>query len=351
MVLFVLFLAFALSSCAGQKMSTKEPPDMAGMQQELAGNMISGGYATKYNGMYYFVNESSLSQMDSDFENTKQLGDIIVSSSAYMQFADNKLFYLGIGEALPGKLNSQHTLYVYDLKENKESKLTGSDVNINNFSIYGDQIFFTTWFEMSDKDATGGQIYRMNLDGSDLMLLGNFDYDKFVQVANEKIYLSGYPSLLTMNLDGSDIQHQEIDSTKLLVYGDDIYFTYDNENAEQSGKLPSEGDSIQYPRDSGLYKKSLSDPDSEIVGLAKGIIPTFTISNNKIYFAAVYGDPPKEQIVSGIDLSRGQMIFEMDLDGKNLKNLVPGVTPIVLDNYLFYYPLTFPSKLTWLALE
>ena len=345
LIIIVAIIIVALCSCV------KGSSGMTNiLQEDLAGNLISGGYITLYNGIYYYSNDDyrKLYQMDSNFENKEELSTQM-SSFRYIQFFENKLFYQAYDPVIPdGKSDYSYLIWSYDLKKGTESKLTSSDISVNRFNIFDGKIFFTTWWEriiangvVVDNGIYGGQIYRMNMDGSGLTLLGDFKDDKYIQIANGKIYLSGCydPVLITMDLDGSNVESQKLDRvfalSDLLVYKENIYFTVIDKDPAQ----PEENGGIQNPLASGLYKRSLSDSSAEPALVVEGDIPTFTISENKIYYA-IYNETEGHQ-----------KIYQTDLDGNNPQYLTSGIKPIVLGNYLFYGPNDSPDSIAWVELK
>jgi len=332
-VLFVCIVAFC--SCS----------ESADESQEVANNYIAAGYVTQHNGMYYgpFGDEWKLYQMGGIFMKQKKLSETRLSPFPYVQYKNNKLFYEALEAGKPDEqLTEQSWIYSLDPKEGKELKLTRSDITLNNFCIYGDQIFFTTIWQRAYINKDGGQIYRMKIDGSDLTLLGDFKGNKYIQIFDGRIYLSGSsdPMLITMDLDGSNVESQNFDRVfilcDLLVYGDSIYFTVSDNNPEQ----PEENGGIQNPLASGLYKRSLSDSNEEPIGLIKGDIVSFSILRNKIYFAGFVNENDEQQ-----------KIYETDLDGNNMKFLANGIMPNAVGEYLFYNSSDPPYGITWLPIK
>jgi len=332
----------------------------ANESQEVANNYITAGYVAQNDDMYYGpFDDWKLYQMDGNSKSKKILSDTGLSPFPYVQFANNKLFYKVSEAMIPeGQSNEPSWIYSYDLKKGKEERLTSSDFTVNNFSIYGNQIFFTTWWDSVYGDTDGGQVYQMKTDGSDLTLVGNFIDDKYIQIVDGKIYLAGSPdpTLMTMDLDGSNIQNQNLDFIDLLVYGDSIYFTVDNQDpngkefdmgmlrgssdSTQSVEQPIKSGDNQYLQNYGIYKTSLSDPSEEPIGLIKGNIVSFSILRNKIYFAGFVNENDEQQ-----------KIYETDLDGNNMKFLANGIMPNAVGEYLFYNSSDPPYGITWLPIK
>ena len=291
--------------------------------QEVIGNLISGGsYVVEHEGLYYYFDDidgqKGLYRIDAEIENKYFLTQAASFIFPDIQFYDNKLFFnLYPGHPLNASSTvDQSSLFSYDLEKGELVELNDEKLAINSFVINSGYIYFTTYWDMGNN--TNGSAYRMKTDGSELTWLAEFDYHRGdLQVLNEKLYLlSGFrETIITMNLDGTDIQTYDLDHHNLMIYGDSFFYT-DDKDYVFGQPDPYEG---------GLYKKSLSDIDAEAVELVQGEVVTFTISDNTIYFAAFLKDSVKHQ-----------QIYRIDLDGNNLEYIVDGNCPNVVGDYLFF---------------
>ena len=315
-------------SAVWSEMIIQYSQEEAAAQQEVAGNMITGGYKAEHEGQYYYYDDidgkAGLYRIDSKMENKIFEGSL--PGYRYKQFADNKLFVVGRSEREKddGSTIEPSALYAYDLSTHELVELTDEKVNVDGFLINNGWIYFTTLWDKGKN--TNGSVYRMRADGSGLTWLTEFDYSRrLLQIAEGRLYLAGNNySLMSMNLDGSDVQYYDLQHWGSVIYKNNIYYTADKHYETQPGP-PADSDGLLNINGKGLFRKSLNGIDDETVELVTGRIINFTIHNNIIYFAGLLNEGDRQQ-----------KIYKMDLDGNSLEYIADGVCPNVVGDYLFY---------------
>ena len=273
-------------------------------QQDLNGNLFSGGYVAEHSGYIYFANqedENKLYQMNINGKNKIKLSDETNASPRLeIQIKNKKLFYLQNSEI--GKYLA-YTLYSYDLIQNSETKL--SDKNICSYTFYQDFIYFTTK-ELQDNDESPASVYclsklfKMKSDGSDIKLMSDDYFDfAFAQITDDKLYIGHHESVLKNTLEGVSEKSWYAVPHLFVVYNKELYYMPYNETK--------------------LYKTSI-DSELEGVEIIDKDVDFFTIYQNIIYFS-----------------THDKKIYKADLDGNNQEFIVAGTAPIVLSETLFFY--------------
>jgi len=295
-VIFVL-ATILFSGC--EKSPQKSSESLPILQQDLNGNLISGGYVAEYDKFLYFANsedENKLYRMDMNGENKVKLSNLTNTSyNLEIQFEDNKLFYLQSS-------GIYYTLYSYDLIENVEKKI--SDKNICSYAFQQERIYFTTMEPQEDEQDTdivyySSKLFIMRRDGSDVKLMDE-DYFElaFVKTANEHIYIGHHESVTRNNLEGVSEKTWYAIPNLFVVYNKDLYY-------------------VPY-HTTKLYRTGI-DTETEGNQIIDKDIAFFTVFQSEIYFSTF-----------------DKKIYKTDLDGNNLKFITDGTAPIVSNEFLFY---------------
>lgn len=267
-------------------------------QQDYIGNIVSGGggYIAENEGLFYFANQDDqnrLYQMDSNFKNVKKLSDTANDSVAiYIQFYDNKLFYLQTTRTENDDIPWICTLYSYNLSTHQETRVLNE--NICSYTIYDDCIYYST---LDTKN-----LYRANMDGSGVQLFkdGEQWLQISVQYSDGLLYYGWNESLIKSQPDGFNSHIWGIFSNAFLVYNQEVFCI-------------SDGMLIK-------FNTNNNDDVPEIVEFGISDVICFTISEDTLYYATF-----------------DEKIYKSDLDGKNIKFIADGYAPVVLKDFIFYF--------------
>ena len=298
----VLAPTLLLSGCISSIDENESSQSLSILQQDLNGNLISGGYLAEHDGFLYFANQDDMNKlyrMDDDGENKIKLSDQINTSyNLQIQFEEDKLFYLqssGINQ------EPFYTLYSYDLIQNVEKKI--SDKNICSYAFQQNFIYFTTMEPQEDKQNNtiyySSKLFKMRLDGSDIKLMDGDYFDlAFVQTANNQLYIGHHESVVKNSLECVPEKTWYAIPHLFVAYKEDLFY-------------------VPYYT-TKLYRTSIN---TEVEGtqVIDKDIAFFTVSQDEIYFSTF-----------------DKKIYKSDLEGNNLKFIVDGTAPILLSEFLFY---------------
>lgn len=267
-------------------------------QQDYVGNIVSGGggYIAENDGVLYFANQddrNKLYQMDANFENVKKLSDIANDSvSIYIQFYDDKLFYLQTTKTENDEIPWICTLYSYNLSTCRETKVLNE--NICSYTIHDDCIYYST---LDTKN-----LYKANIDGSDVQLLKEGDQwlSVSIQYSDGSLYYGWNESLFRSQSDGSDLHAWDIFSNAFLVYDQEIFCV-------------SGGTLLKFNANS-------NDGVPEVAELGISDVICFTISEDTLYYS-----------------TSDEEIYKSDLNGENIEFIADGYAPVVLKDMIFYF--------------
>ena len=267
-------------------------------QQDYVGNIVSGGggYIAENEGILYFANQddqNKLYQMDENFENVEKLSDMVNDSVViYIQFYDDKLFYLQTTKTDNDETPWICTLYSYNLSTRREAKVLNE--NICGYAIHDNRIYYST---LDTKN-----LYSANVDGSDIQLLkeGQQWFPVSIQCSDGLLYYGWNESFFRSQLDGSDSHAWDIFSNSFLVYDQDVFCI-------------SNGTLIKFSADS-------NDDIPEVIGLGISDVVCFTISEDTLYYA-----------------TSDDKLYKSDLNGESIQFITAGYAPVVLKDVIFYF--------------
>lgn len=255
------------------------------------GNRYNGNYVAKYKDEIYYANQDDnykLYKMQSDGSNKVKLSDKANSSFFIgIEFDQEQLFYMNI----QGDSMDEHicTLYAFNLTKKTEKKLTND--NIYFYTVYNGWIYYTT--------VDTYTLYKIRTDGSERTMLSEFsDGPLFLQIKDDKLYLSFDEALYTMNFNGETIgKAQQYHHFQLMLYGDTVYY---NDWDLEMCKCPI-----------GM--------NNDIVVIPQDIL-MFNIYNNTLYYVTM----------------DDSMIYASNLDGSNSRFIAYGMSPLILDDVIYY---------------
>ena len=267
------------------------------VEEDFTGNRISGGHVS-VNGEYiYFANredENKLYRMDKNGNNQLKLSDHPnVSQMLQIQFEGNNLYYLQSDMVENG--DKKYSLYMLDINTNIETKL--SEEKIYTFVIHEEKIYFSNSIP-AQYNLSKSDLFKMDLNGENVELIKSFDYLSVFQISNDRLYVELEEGLAIMNLDGSESESKYLGlHFPVVVYGNNIYL-------------------ISY----GLSKTNLDVKNYDKKVIIEDEVSSFTIFQGLIYYATT-----------------SNKIYKTDLNGKNTEFVTDGNSPIVYEQYIFYY--------------
>lgn len=268
----------------------------------------------------------------------KKVGNSIGNIRNYGYMAENGGYIFFVAPDENGE-----KMCIYKVRKNGTNKeiILTENWDILGLNIYKNKIYFiaiNNSVETEDEnDAVDNKIYAMNLDGSDLIVINDneFNNDSYeIYAINNKIYYIGTDAnIYSMNLDGENKEVINSDATGFLGITEKyILFNIQEEDEEGNQKIVTysmdlNGENKKALTGERLYSVNIIDDEvyyvneekevnkvNIVTGEKKEISTTsaynMNISNNKIYF------------MNYCDEDYNIAIYKMDLDGSNEEELL-----------------------------
>lgn len=275
---------------------------------------------------------------DSGLISFKKVGNSIGNIRNYGYMAENGGWIYFVAPDDNGE-----KMCIYKARKNGENKKTilTEEWDILGLNIYKNKLYFVAINNVTEtdeeSDTVDNKIYRMDLDGSNIEIINDnqFDNDSYeIYVVNDKIYYIGTDAnIYSMNLDGENKEVVNSDKTGFLGITDKyILFNIQEEDEEgntkivtYSMKLNGEdrkaltgerlysvnvvGDEVYYVNDEKeVYKVNIITGENTEISTTSAY--NMNVSNNGIYF------------MNYCDDDYNVAIYRMNLDGSNEEELL-----------------------------
>ncbi len=251
-LLLLFILLVFISACENQNLDSSS-----------LGNIVNEGLATSIGKNIYFTDVDGIYRTNASNEVKKLYTDI--QRVNYLSVYNDELYFIDLASPTLYKMDldgseKQKVLdycysyviegdYIYYIRSDKEvmylrqlyrSKIDGSDSKklcdasvINEFTIYNGQIYYIIDYDdPMEPFGTGRRIYKMDIDGSNNMLLSD-NQSKSINIYDGWIYFVNYDDekrIYRIRFDGSSkTKLNNVSAWDLNVYDGWVYFTHFND--------------------------------------------------------------------------------------------------------------------------
>lgn len=199
---------------------------------------------------------------------------------------------------------------------------------VSNMCVYQGKVYFRiySWVEvwpLSAEDSPIGTVFSMNTDGSDLKRLTD-EATNIFYIYNDHIYYQVTPIGSSDLINGVQIYRTALDGTeKELLFSDETSY-FELFSIYDGRMYIPKGDKTLICVD--LTTGEIFDASKELT--ASDMTQLFQVvpTEHGIYFMGNPGD------------GRGLSLYHMDLDGKNIKQIIPGQIEFTIsDDWIYYY--------------